>query len=189
MNRKVNQKEQEAIDQFHDLMVKKMKKGKSKAQIVEGLVVDGFSQKEAQAKVNEGHKFVVDLAAGERFTTKAILPALFGGMIGAAVGGGIWGLIVIFTSLESTWMASGIGLSVGFFMALFTKGKRGWLATIIAFIFSMGGILFGKYLTFYQLGKEINFDDGASIVWYFLALVAAWKMTSSLGIKVKKNDK
>jgi len=206
MTEKISREEQDAINQFHDLMVKKMKKGKSKAQIVEELVADGYNQKEAQVKVNEGWKFVMDLVEGERFTSRAVLPAILGGLIGAAVGAGFWGAIVYFTSLESTWMATGVGVIVGFSMMLFTKGKRGWLIKLIALLFSIVGIFSGKYIMDYLLLKtrpgffseemfEIfleGFDkslDGASGVWVFLALVAAWKMTSSLGIKSKKREK
>ena len=176
-----------------------MKKGKNKAQIVEELVADGYNRQDAQTKVNEGYKFVMDLAEGERFTSRAVLPAIVGGLVGAAVGGGIWGLIVMFTNLESTWMATGVGVIVGFSMMLMTKGKRGWPITIIALLFSIIGILFGRYIIesldsgFFSAGTiDIFLEgldrsiDGANGVWIFLALVAAWKMTSSLGIKIPR---
>ena len=100
-------------------------------------------------------------------------------------------------------MATGVGLAVGFSMMLFTKSRRGWPMTSMALLFSIVGVLFGKYIADYHhlssddgfFSAEVfdhfltNVDtslDGASGVWIFLALVAAWKMTSRLGIKVPK---
>lgn len=205
MNEKLSREEQGALNQFHDFMVKKMKKGETKVEIVEELVANGMTKKEAQSQVNEGWDFVMNLIEGERFTSSAIVPALIGGIVGAGIGAGFWAVIVIVTSLKSSWMATGVGVIVGFSIMLFTKGKRGWPITLIALFFSLVGILFGVYITYYQLAEtgsglfsmevaESFFEgldeniDGSSGFWTFLALLAAWKMTSRLRIKVNEKD-
>ena len=142
----------------------------------------------------------------------AILPALFGGGLAAAVGGGIWGLIVILTNHVIGYMALGIGLMCGYAVVLFSRGGKGMPLQVIAVLSSVLGIAIGKYATFFYLVKKAvakqygeaaaanvsflsekvlqvfvhNFGSRLSafdILWVLLAVITAWRIPKAIGAK------
>jgi hypothetical protein len=84
----------------------------------------------------------------------AILPALFGGGLAAAVGGSIWGLIVSLTGYVIGYMALGIGLLCGYAVVLFSRGGKGMPLQVVAVLSSVLGIAIGKYATFFHFVKK-----------------------------------
>jgi hypothetical protein len=140
----------------------------------------------------------------------AILPALLGGGLAAAIGGGAWGLIVILTGYVIGYMAWGIGLLSGFAVVLFSRGQRGIPLQVIAVIASVMGIVVGKYTTFFHfvrkavakehgdaIAANVSFMSektvqvfaqnigsmlsGFDILWVLLAVVTAWRIPKAIG--------
>ena len=144
----------------------------------------------------------------------AILPALLGGALAAAVGGGIWGLIVILTGYVIGYMAWGIGLLSGYAVVLFSRGGKGMPLQLIAVLSSVLGITIGKYAIFFHLAKKAvakqhgeavaanvsflservlqvfvnnigSMLSGFDILWVFLAVITAWRIPKAMGAHQK----
>jgi hypothetical protein len=142
----------------------------------------------------------------------AILPALFGGGLAAAVGGGIWALIVILTGYVIGYMALGIGLLCGYAVVLFSKGGKGVPLQVVAVLSSVLGIVIGKYGTFFhflkkavakQHGEAVAANvslfsekvlqvfvynigsrlSGFDILWVLLAVITAWSIPKATAAK------
>lgn len=142
----------------------------------------------------------------------AILPALLGGGLGAAVGGSIWALIVILTGYVIGYMALGIGLLSGYAVVLFSRGGKGMPFQVVAVLSSVLGIAIGKYSTFFHLVKKAvakqhgeaaaanvsflsekvlqvfvhnigSMLSGFDILWVFLAVITAWRIPKAIGAK------
>jgi hypothetical protein len=71
--------------------------------------------------------------------------APFGGLIGALIGGALWAKYIQWTGFAGGWIAIAIGLLVGLGVLLAGK-SRGLSMSLIAALFAVIGILFGKYL-------------------------------------------
>jgi len=142
----------------------------------------------------------------------AILPALFGGGLAAAVGGSIWGLIVSLTGYVIGYMALGIGLLCGYAVVLFSRGGKGMPLQVVAVLSSVLGIAIGKYATFFHFVKKAvakqhgeavaanvsflsekvlqvfvhNIGSRLSsfdILWVLLAVITAWRIPKAIGAK------
>ncbi len=140
----------------------------------------------------------------------AILPALFGGGLAAAVGGSIWGLIVSLTGYVIGYMALGIGLLCGYAVVLFSRGGKGIPLQVVAVLSSVLGIAIGKYATFFYFVKKavakqhgeavaanvsflsekmiqvFVYNIGSSlsafdILWVLLAVITAWRIPKAIG--------
>ncbi len=139
----------------------------------------------------------------------AILPALLGGGLAAAIGGGAWGLIVILTGYVIGYMAWGIGLLSGFAVVLFSHGQKGIPLQVIAVVASVMGIVVGKYTTFFHfvrkavakehgdaIAANVSFLSektvqvfaqnigsmlsGFDILWVSLAVITAWRIPKAI---------
>lgn len=91
---------------------------------------------------------------------------MIGAGIAVIVGGVVRGLIVLATGYEIGFMAVGIGLMAGLTVNLIS-GKRGRPLQIIAVLAAVGGILIGKYFTFFSIlkdvvGQELGVEAAAS---------------------------
>ena len=84
----------------------------------------------------------------------SLTPAMLGGGLAAAAGGGIWGLIVIATGYVIGIMAWGIGLLAGCAVVFFSRGQKGTPLQVIAVLSSVLGIAIGKYVTFFHFLKK-----------------------------------
>ncbi len=144
----------------------------------------------------------------------AILPALLGGGLAAAVGGGIWGLIVILTGYVIGYMAWGIGLLSGYAVVLFSRGGKGMPLQVMAVLSSVLGIAIGKYAIFFHFAKKAvakqhgeavaanvsflsekvlqvfvnnigSMLSGFDILWVFLAVITAWRIPRAIGAEQK----
>jgi hypothetical protein len=69
--------------------------------------------------------------------------ALAAGMVAAAVGGGIWAVVILLTKMEIGWVAWGIGALVGIAMSRVTRKRTQQLAYAAAG-YAVFGLLIGK---------------------------------------------
>lgn len=93
----------------------------------------------------------------------AIVPrAVIGGLLAAAAGGGIWGLIVHLTGYEVVFVAWGIGALCGYGVLLATGMRRGRPMQIVSSFCSLLGILLGKYFAYYAVVRQLLIDEHGS---------------------------
>jgi hypothetical protein len=129
--------------------------------------------------------------------------AALGGLIGAIVGGLIWGFLVGATETELGIVAIGVGVLAGFGVVLGARRKHGMPLQVIAGVAALVGILFGKYFAFVQIvNKEFGsgvasvFDgrtfsaftdifgevfSGFDILWVVFAVYTAWRIPQGEG--------
>lgn len=121
------------------------------------------------------------------------LPILYA-LLGALIGGGIWGLIAVLFDYELGLVALAIGGLTGYAVVFGAKDSVTPLHQIIAVITSLIGIILGKYFSFgywFNEGFEGMFDSFTfayfreyffdlfgvmDIVFILLAIVAAWQI-------------
>lgn len=139
----------------------------------------------------------------ERLSAGDITTAAVGGLIGAIVGGLLWGFLVAAIDTELGIVAIGIGVLAGFGVVLGARRKHGTPLQVIAGVAAIVGILFGKYFGFVQIvNKELGagtasvFDDrtfsafmgivgdlfgGFDLLWIFFAVYTAWRIPQGRG--------
>ena len=71
--------------------------------------------------------------------------APIGGLIGALSGGALWAKYIQWTGFTAGWVALAIGILTGLGVLLAGKSRR-FSVSLIAALFAVAGILFGKYL-------------------------------------------
>jgi len=207
------QSQEDALKKLYAFVINQMKTGAGKPIIVQKLVEMGISEGDAHSMVETIQAQVLKAAEEERFAMDSLAPAMLGGGLAAAVGGGIWGLIVIGTGYVIGFMAWGIGLLAGYAVVLFSRGRKGVSLQVIAVLSSVLGIAIGKYVTFFHFLKEAimkkygpevasevslfservvqvfiegidSMVSGFDILWVILAVITAWRIPKGLGIKV-----
>ena len=127
--------------------------------------------------------------------------AVAGGMIGAAIGGIAWALVVIFANMEVGYVAIGVGWLAGTGVVMGAGGKKGASLQMVAAACSVFGLLIGKYfsiahaviqsleeeVSYFSLelfmfitqnvgeiftGSDLIFD----LLWIFFAISVAWRL-------------
>lgn len=206
---------EETGEKLHRFVIESIKKGANKAEISQKLVEMKVNKSDAEKLVESIFNEVEEVVKQEQFTLRSIMPALVGGLIAAIMGGIIWGLIVIFTGYEIGFVAWGIGGLSGYAVVFLTRGKKGIPLQIVAVIFSVLGIIMGRYIFFYAILREelaskygVEAVEGLSIfsstlsqffvesffefsseydfLWLVLAVITAWSIPKSSGIKLKE---
>jgi hypothetical protein len=207
------QSQEDALKKLYAFVINQMKTGAGKTVIAQKLVEMGINEGDAYSMVETIHAQVLKAAEEERFEMDSLAPAILGGGLAAAVGGGIWGLVVIGTGYVIGFMAWGIGLLAGYAVLLFSRGRKGTPLQAIAVLSSVLGIAIGKYVTFFHFLKQaitnkygpetasgvslfservIHFYiegigsmvSGFDILWVVFAVITAWRIPKGLGIKV-----
>jgi hypothetical protein len=88
--------QEEALKKLHAFVVAQMKARFDKIIISQKLVEMGVDSGNATQLVDTIHSQVMKFAEEEQFTINSIVPALVGGIVAAALGGALWGLIAGF---------------------------------------------------------------------------------------------
>ncbi len=202
--------------QAYAFVLEQLKAGENRATIIAKMTQNmGIDNNEATQLVAAVYSQAAKAAEAEKVTFSSLLFALAGGCVGAVVGGILWGLIVIVTDYEIGYMAVGIGFLSGYGVVLFSSGKRGLPLQVIAVASSILGIAIGKYVTFFQVLKDYVADEygaeataelsmasigvlqafsesmaeilgGYDILWVVLAVVTAWSIPKSQGVKLSR---
>lgn len=192
-----------AVAQLTDFVESQRQAGADRETARVRLMAAGIEEPIANELVDRVYSNGPQPQASEEFTLSSLLPAAVGGLVGAAIGGFIWGVIAINTGYEIGWIAWGVGLLAGFGVVLFAGGQRGLPLQLVAVAASVMGILIGKYFTFFYALKEYVGEEagagavaelsmfsagvvqlfGASLsmlisgfdaLWLFLAVATAW---------------
>jgi hypothetical protein len=79
----------------------------------------------------------------ENWVNLALAP--FGGLVGALIGGVLWAKYIQWTGLTAGWVALVIGILTGLGVLLTGRTRR-MDVSLVAALFAVVGILFGKYL-------------------------------------------
>ena len=90
---------------------------------------------------------------------KSYLITLGAGLAAAVVGGALWGLIGILFKRELGIIAILMGVGPGLAMVWYSYGRKGLALEVPAVLFSLLGILIGKYITFVFLAHLYIGDD------------------------------
>ena len=144
----------EALEKLATFVVQQMEAGQPKAAIVKKVIEMGVAEEEAESLVTPLFDETVKQAQAELFTPDSLVPAVLGGLLVAVLGGAIWGAVVAATNYEIGYLAWGLGLAAGLVVVKATGGKKGLIPQVIAVVSSVGGILLGKYFTFYYFFKQ-----------------------------------
>lgn len=132
----------------------------------------------------------------EPVPARSVYNAALGGLIAAAIGAAIWGLIVWLTDYEVGIAAVGIGLLVGWAVHMASGRRKGRSLQIVAVLASVAGILVGKYVAVYLVLRDFVGDDLAltdpgifelitsnpetffslfDLLWFALAIYTTWR--------------
>ncbi len=205
-------KEKEAAEQLHAFVVQLIKGGAGIPEIAQKLEEAGIEKVEAGELAEKMYHVVMEQAQKEQLDSGSIVTGAVGGIAAAAVGGAVWGLIIIFANYELGIVAWGIGLLAGLAVVLFARGKRGTPLQIVAVISGILGIVIGKYISFYHYLKIAVEEEhgveaaqgvvifsaqviqlfvenigsmlsGFDILWVVLAVYTAWRIPRGIGIK------
>jgi hypothetical protein len=195
-------------DHLRNYVATQLSNGTDVDTVVAELGKSGIQEDMARRLVESVSQAPMSAAIHPQGGTPPIQGALIGGALAALVGGLVWGGLVILTGFEFGIVAWLLGGAVGYAVLMFSKGETGFPQQIAAVVFSIGGILLGKYLTFYYFVKEVVSQElGAvtaenislfsagligeflgglgdvvglfDLLWIGLAVGSAWKITSS----------
>ncbi|CAI6085102.1 hypothetical protein PAECIP112173_04520 [Paenibacillus sp. JJ-100] len=83
---------------------------------------------------------------------------IIGGLIAAILGGVVWATVAAMTEYEVGLIAILVGVLCGYAVVLFSNKQIATVHKIIAIIFSLVGILLGKYLTVVYFTSELLTD-------------------------------
>ena len=168
-----------------------------------------IDKSEALRFVEEEYPKVVKSIKKEKYTQKALVPALVGASVGALLTGGLWAAIAIITNYQIGYAAIGIGWLTGFLAVFAAKGAKGLPIQIIAIVMSVFAILVGKYFIVADYVVENLAPEGTSmlsgyimnifienisdlvemydILWVALAVYAAWMATQPTLVELPEN--
>lgn len=129
-----------------------------------------------------------------------VLP-IVGALIAAVLGGALWAVIAAQTEKEIGLIAIVIGAMAGYAVVLFSNKRIATIHKIIAVVFSLVGILLGKYFTVTYFTAELfndtsvmdlvftgemisafaeniqeYFSDPLDALFILLAVVSAWRI-------------
>lgn len=83
---------------------------------------------------------------------------IIGGLIAAILGGVVWAAVAAMTEYEVGLIAILVGVLCGYAVALFSNKQIATVHKIIAVVFSLIGILLGKYLTVVYFTAQLYTD-------------------------------
>ncbi|HEY70156.1 MAG TPA: hypothetical protein G4O08_06190 [Anaerolineae bacterium] len=179
-----------------------IKRRKSKSSIVSGLVDSGMDPLKAKKLVEDVLREMYEQAEKERTDWVALSLSIPAGFLASAIGGSIWGAMILLAGLKADYMTLGVGLLTGLGVVFFS-GQRGIPYQIVSALLSLVGITIGQYMSFFALVKAsvdevygpviadqvryLNFDflrffldslpgiiDRYDVVWLGLAMVIAF---------------
>lgn len=205
-------KQQEAVKKTYDFTLMELKKGTGREIIASRLAEAGMDPAEAVKFVDAAAARLAWQADNEAMNGTEYLPAALGGILGAALGGFIWGLITTAARTEYGVVAMAVGFLCGGGVLIFSGRKKGLPLQIIACVTSVLGILAGKYYMFFtqftegiaqKFGPETaknmkiisreGFDafasnftamfSGYDVLWVLFAVMIAWGMLKPVRIK------
>lgn len=206
--------DEEVVENLVKFVTGEMKAGSDKATIAAKLQEMGIERTEAEEVTSAVYDQIAASVEQEKFTTSAIGPGLFGGILGALVGGGVWAGIAILTDYEVGVIAWGIGGLCGTAVVMFAQGRKGLPLQLVAVTTSVLGIVVGKYFTFYYFLKQALIEEygeegvaelsvlgmdtmqffiekvpemlsGFDALWVLLAVITAWSIPKGSGINLK----
>ncbi len=156
---------QQAVGQLTAFVESQRQAGADRETARARLMAAGIEEPIANQLVEQVYAASPSAQGTQIVTASSLLPAVLGGVAGAAVGGFIWGLIAVGTGYEIGWIAWGVGLLAGFGVLLFAGGRRGTPLQLVAVAAAVLGILIGKYFTFYYAFREyVSEEMGAEAV-------------------------
>ncbi len=193
-------------------ILQRMRAGADDGTIASELEKDGMGRDAAARTVQAVERVVAEASAAEEYAMSNLLGAIIGGLVAAAIGGALWGFIVIKTDHEIGVMAWGIGWLCGFAVLLLSGRRKGLPFQLTAVLASILGIAVGKYAAFYMVVKKLVLEKhGAEIaskvtvlspgaivaflhmlpklispfdlLWIVLAVMTAWRIPRALGIR------
>jgi hypothetical protein len=129
-----------------------IKRRKSKSSIVSGLVDSGMDPLKAKKLVEDVLRELYERAERERTDWGALSLSIPAGFLASAIGGAIWGTLILLAGLEADYMTLGVGLLTGLGVVFFA-GQRGLPYQIVSALLSLVGIAIGHYVSFYVLVK------------------------------------
>lgn len=104
----------------------------------------------------------------EPYSSAALAPALFAGLVAAVVGGVGWTIQVVLTDYELGIIAWAIGGLAGFAVSRAAGARRGLPLQVVAVVSALLGILLGKYGTFaYSVREGVEEIDPAAVPAYW----------------------
>ena len=123
--------------------------------------------------------------AGSQSSIREIALGVFGGVVAACIGGGLWAFIALHTGFELGVLATGVGWMAGVGVGL--SGCRSDTAQLLAVVSVMAGLLLGKYLmiewevSFAQVAKEMAADDDVMPLPVLYEMAMNGEVASSVG--------
>ncbi len=192
-----------------------MRTGANTSAIAQQLVTMGMEPAASGQLVDQVSADVIRAARQQQPTASSALVGLLGGAVAAVLGGVAWGLVVTRINFEIGYMAWGLGWLAGFSVVLFARGKKGTALQLIAVVASVAGITVGKYIMFAEAMRQVVLERlGAETaarvtvlsatvlkffvnslpkllspydaLWIVLAVLTAWRIPKSLGIKLPR---
>ena len=139
---------------LHNYVLQQMKAGADKSTITRSVVDRGMDSTEASRAVDIEYRRIAERVQREMVTPGAIQTALLGGLLAAAGGGAIWGLIAIHSKQELGIIALGIGFLAGYLVVWLSGGRKGTSLQAIASVSALLGILAAAFAGI--LGKRIR---------------------------------
>jgi hypothetical protein len=133
-------------------VITQIKRRKSKSSIVSGLVDSGMDPLKAKKLVEDVLREMYERVEKERMDWGALALSIPAGLIASAIGGAIWGAMILLVDLDAQYMALGVGLLTGLGVVVFS-GQRGLPFQMISSLLSLMGIAIGHYVGFYVLVK------------------------------------
>jgi len=193
-------------------ILQRMRAGADDNTIISELVKDGMDRADATRTVQAVERMVAEAGAAEEYGMSNLLGAIVGGLFAAAIGGALWGFIVVKTDHEIGFMAWGIGWLCGFAVLLLSGRRKGLPFQSLAVLAGILGIAVGKYATFFMVVRKLVLEKhGAEIaskitvlspgaivaflhalpkllspfdlLWIVLAVMTAWRIPRALGIR------
>jgi hypothetical protein len=200
--------EKAAADRLFLIVAKDLGGGKSKESIITKLTGMGITPLDAATFTDKVKTEVDRIRENEKVTATAYMPAVFGALAAAVIGGIVWGWIAVSTNHEYGYVALGIGFVCGYGAVLLSGKKKGTALQVIACLMSLLGIVVGKYYFFVseyikalseKFGPEavkgmgaftpsvavdfitnIRYSFGGyDILWIILAISVAWSIPQS----------
>jgi MFS family permease len=129
-----------------------IRRRKSKSSIVSGLVDAGMDPLKAKKLVEDVLREMYEKTEGERTNWGALGVAVPAGFLASAIGGAIWGAMILLLGLEAEYMTLVVGLLTGLAVVFFS-GQRGLPYQIVSALLSLVGMAIGHYVSFYVLVK------------------------------------
>lgn len=143
-------------------------------------------------KVEKAKKTKVESGGGDaaELGSYAML-CIIGGLVGGAVGTGIWTAVAHFAQLEVSYVALAVGGLSGAGCAMGAKGYAGFMSGVLASAIALAAIIAGKYFSGLMILQKLGYADAPvdvwlphmfsffDVLWFALAVAAAFKVGSA----------